>query len=347
MNYAMALIANMTRTESAAVDLVGRTLPEEAVVTAVNNNKKELDKITEEGEHDEDEENDPKLPPKPTAELLLSRFLNEHYLDTDVDYSMYNNKNSDNDEAEEDDDDDDDTTNVQLDSQGGDPYQHFAAVLMNITQTEAGRRFVLQIHHPSNATKTEGTCVLQRLVRQLKSQNPIRRRGVAGCIRNCCLDKDSSWWFLNVLNIHNDILYPLAGPEELDVDEKQGLHPDLWLEGPDKQRETDHLTRLFLVESILVLCSSGRKAREKLRLDRAYVVLKYADMVEPHEDVSEQIDACVQYLRRDEANTEEGSSDKFVQDAYPKLKLLMSGTAAASVVRTKTPENDDDFDAVD
>ena len=110
----------------------------------------------------------------------------------------------------------------------------------------------------------------------------------------------------------------MAGPEELDVEEKQGLDPDLWLEGPDKRRETDHLTRLSLVEAILMLLCTGRKSREQLRLERVYVILKWADMVEEHEDVSAQICECVQFLRRDEEGTEEGSSDKFVSDAYRK-----------------------------
>jgi len=110
----------------------------------------------------------------------------------------------------------------------------------------------------------------------------------------------------------------LTGPEELDVEEKQGLDPDLWLEGPDKKREPDHLTRLFLVESILLLCGSGRKAREQLRLERAYVILKWADMVEEQEDVNAQIYECVNYLRADEEGTPEGSSDKFVENAYRK-----------------------------
>jgi replicative superfamily II helicase len=78
------------------------------------------------------------------------------------------------------------------------------------------------------------------------------------------------------------------------------------------------LTRQLLVESILLLCLSGRKAREQLRLERVYVILKLADMVEEHEDVSEVIEECVQYLRRDEHGTAEGSSDQFVEDAYRK-----------------------------
>ena len=89
---------------------------------------------------------------------------------------------------------------------------------------------------------------------------------------------------LQTTKIH--LLYPLAGPEELDYDDKQGLPVDLWMEGPDKLREPDHITRLFLVEAILFLLSTGRASRNTMRLQRTYVILKIADLVEEMEDVS-------------------------------------------------------------
>jgi len=199
-----------------------------------------------------------------------------------------------------------------VESASNDPYQHFAAVLMNATQTEAGRQFLVRL---KKNDKDESWSILQALLPQLRSRNPIRRRGIAGCLRNCCLDTDSAWWLLNVVRLTKHLLYPLAGPEELDLDEKRGLDPDLWLEGPDKIREVDHYTRLYLVEAILLLCASGRKSRDHLRLARVYLILKWADMVEEHEDVSERINECVQFLRRDEEGTEEGSSDQMVRES--------------------------------
>jgi hypothetical protein len=150
--------------------------------------------------------------------------------------------------------------------------------------------------------------------------------------------EEISFW-LSLTNVSSRSSYAMrssfAGPEELDIEEKQGLDPDLWLEGPDKQREPDRLTRLLLVESILLLCASGRKSREQLRLERVYVILKLADMVEEHEDVSAQIEQCVQFLRRDEDGTAEGSSDQFVADAYRKLSTARNVGAG---------ENFDDVD---
>ena len=49
--------------------------------------------------------------------------------------------------------------------------------------------------------------------------------------------------------------------------------------------------------------------------------------MEEHEDVSASIYECVQFLRRDEEGTAEGSSDKMVADAY--RKPLVSGQVGA------------------
>lgn len=321
VNFALAILANLTRSEEGAVEFVGKTLPEKAVSSA---------QLTE-GEKE-------KLPTKPLLELMLSRFLRLNFTsDEGV------NDNNDTDHS-----DSNDGAKVVLalanapnealqDSDFTDPYQHFASVLMNCSQTESARKFVLKIRRKHDNDENP-TSVLQAILPQLRSKNPIRRRGIAGVIRNCCLEKESAWWFLNIVKLTKHLLYPLAGPEELDLDEKKGLDPDVWLEGPDKVREPDSTARLFLVESLLLLCASGRKSREMLRLERVYVVLKMADMVEEKEEVSERINECVQFLRRDEEGTYEGSSDMMVTEA-------LKATSATQI--TMRAHDDEDYDDVD
>ena len=320
VNFALAILANLTRGEEGAVELVGKTLPEKAVASQ---------QLTEEEKE--------KLPTKPLLELMLSRFLRLDFGD-DEGTDTSDNGGEHNDGAK---------AVLALanaphdalqDSDFKDPYQHFAAVLMNVTQTEAGRNFVLKIRRKHDKDENP-TSVLQAILPQLRSKNSIRRRGIAGAIRNCCLEVDSAWWFLNVVKLTKHLLYPLAGPEELDLDEKKGLDPDVWLEGPDKVREPDSTTRLFLVESLLLLCATGRKSRESLRLDRVYVVLKWADMVEEKEEVSERINECVQYLRRDEEGTVDGSSDTMVSESLNRPKSAVQISMLAN--------DDDDYDAVD
>lgn len=374
VHYAMALLANLTRTEQGSVQLVGFSFPEHAVIAPSSSSSTP--------------ENDSAalMAPAPTTlHLLLSRFLNpQFFIDTVT--------NDDRQELEEKEDNKDETVHVN------DPYEHFATILMNVTQVERGRQFVLRSSISAKNT------VLEQLFPELRSKNSIRCRGIAGTIRNCCLglfdlpqsktpekdatiisedpppgtkdgatteekddeeksktlttkdpssdvtggkapEKDSPLVSLLLnkdLEMSKHLLYPLAGPEDLDLSEKQGLHPDLWLEGPDKKRATDEQTRLFLVETLQILLASSVEARKRLRVDRAYIILKYADMVEESEAVSAKIEDCVQFLRRDEEGTTEGSSDQFVEDTYRKMT-----SATAAVNLSEIDDDDEDLDGID
>lgn len=294
-----ALLANLSREEAGAIALVGTTLPEEAVYRSQEEQQQDTTTTTT------------TTRVKPTLELLVSRFLSLQY-------------------------------NIST-TQDDDPYEHMAGVLMNLTQVELGRRFLLKLHTTSssnnNNTTTTTSSMLQTLLPQLQSPNTTRRCGIAGMCRNLCMaEPDSVDWLLHTVDITTHLLLPLAGPEELDVDEKQGLDPALWLwVGPDKEREPNGTTRLYLVEAVLALLKTSRAARHVLRLKRVYVILKYADMVEEDERVSEQIYECVNYLRGDEEGLGEGSSDRAVAAAYPELK----GGAVVVPVRVE------DYDQVD
>ena len=302
VNYGIALLANLTRTEDGAVEFMGRQQQEPGENPVWN-----VSAIT-------------------TLQLLLERFLNAGFVNGAA-IDERDRKGP----ALPDDDDEKETT---LNTSANDPYQHFASLLMNLTQIDTGRAFCLKLdYNPDHSTNS----VLQRLLPQLKSYNPLRRRGIAGLIRNCVLDgRDSVWWMLYDVKLLQYILYPLAGPEELTVEEKRGLHPDLWLEGPNKRREPDHLTRLFLVQALLLLCKSGRKAREVLQSERVSVVLKWADMVEEQEDVSESIQECLELLQSEEDETGESiSSDRLVETAYRKM------------LEQQTTTSGENFDEVD
>lgn len=319
VNFSLALLANTTRTERGSVELCGKSMPDEAVPTTISGDIAEEEKS---------------LPLKPTMALLTAMFLNRAYI---KECEENNDEKENEDEAE--------TKNPNFDkiaTSTEDPFQHFAAVLMNSTQVEQGRRFVMKIR--DNGIGKKGQSMLERIITELRSPNPIRRRGIAGSVKNCCFEKDAGWWLINEVQVVSKILYPLAGPEELDLDDKRGMDPDLWLEGPDKKRESDKVTRQLLVEAILLLSASGRKSRESIRTERTYVVLKMMDLSEDSEEVSDSISECVQYLRRDEDNTEEGSSDRFVESAVSKQMLALPAPSASEQVGG---QNEDDYDELD
>lgn len=295
---------------------------------------------------------------EPQVALLLSRFADPSMIDAERAALLAERRRKKKDEYDSDLEDEDEVEiDAAEDAEGADkadivggehydPYQHIAAVIMNVTQLETGRKFLMKIKESPTYTSSggkEGTSasLLQTLLPQLESPNVNRRRGIAGTIKNCCFEQESSWWLINIVHIDKSILYNLAGPEELDVDEKVGLDPDLWLEGPSKVREPDSFTRLYVVEALLLLLTSGRAARETLRGRRSFMIVKMADMVEENEDVSERFEECVQYLRRDEEGGREGDSDA---RAYEKWKALPAPSASEAVGNTGA---DADFDEVD
>ena len=410
VNYACALLANATRTERGAIDFIGLSFPEEAIPSnnlsgrGVKNNK-EGDEEGKEVEAEMDEEEGGgnggvsaygKRETKPTATLLLSRFLNSAFIDTSspahdkaiasmspkkLDGRGLDEYDSDLDEDNINDDDDEPNMKNELEPQKMepmgeeyyDPYQHVAAVIMNITQLDTGREFLMRLVHSekkesssNNNKNTQSTSHLQSLLPQLNSPNLHRRQGIAGTLKNCCFSQDSIWWLLNVVHMDKCLLLLLAGPEELDIDEKVGLDPDYWLLGPQKVREPDSLVRLYVTEALLLLLASGRRARETLRERRTYVIIKLADMVEENEEVSERMLECVQYLRRDEEGTEEGSSDKRAYEKYARglldgnveknkgLKALPMSTTTATAAATAATtsdivgnEEEEDYDNID
>ncbi|KAL3778780.1 hypothetical protein HJC23_002686 [Cyclotella cryptica] len=223
------------------------------------------------------------------------------------------------------------------------------------------------IHHkqstPSNhgavsctpaSKSTSTTSHLQSILPELNSPNIHRRQGIAGTLKNCCFSQDSTWWLLNVVHLDKALLLPLAGPEELTIDEKVGLDPDFWLAGPSKVREPDALVRLTLTEALLLLLASGRRARETLRERRMFVIIKMADMVEENEEISERMNECVQYLRRDEDGEEEGSSDRRAYERYARGMIERNGMEwgegkALSAEEENTVENgrEEDYDNID
>ena len=359
VNYACALLANGTRVEAGAVEFVGLSFPDEAIPSSQLEQKSQ------------DPADEIKRDAKPTATLLLSRLLNHSFIDTNsTEYKDLVKDMGGNDEYDSDLDENDlneESPEQDLEQQKSqpvkgdehyDPYQHVASVLMNITQLESGRKFLMKLNHKQSASndgKSTSTSHLQTIMSELDSPNVHRRRGISGTLKNCCFSQDSTWWLLNVVYIDKALLLPLAGPEELSIDEKVGLDPDYWLLGPSKVREPDALVRLSLVEAILLLLASGRVSRDTLRQRRTYVIIKMADMVEENEEISERMNECVQYLRRDEEGEEEGSSDRKAYEVYARGmveknggwdnddKLLTNGEDD----NDKKDEVEDDYDRID
>lgn len=78
------------------------------------------------------------------------------------------------------------------------------------------------------ATKTP--YVLLCPIIQFRSKNPVRRRGVVGCVRSCLFNADVHWWMVNEMNVIPALLLPLVTETEFTEAEKEGMDPILWMQ---------------------------------------------------------------------------------------------------------------------
>ena len=90
-----------------------------------------------------------------------------------------------------------------------DPWQHMGSILCNIARVEDGRRVILR----------QSTGYMPQLLRQIRSKNPIRRRGAVATLRSCLFDKDIHWWMVFEMNVvsHISLALVVATPFTLKV----------------------------------------------------------------------------------------------------------------------------------
>ncbi|KAI9922533.1 hypothetical protein PsorP6_002392 [Peronosclerospora sorghi] len=206
-----------------------------------------------------------------------------------------------------------------------DSYQYVANIVANISQLEEGRSFLLKIRQ---RTSLAGT-----LLPQLKSPNVVRRRGVTAALKNLCFDSDNHFYLYDQLDLPTHMMVLLAGPEELDEDDKIGMNPIVYSQGAKKKREHDRWVRLAAVDCLLLLCTT-QNGRRVLRRKKVYPIVRNAHLVEPDEEVGEQIYKLVDFLIRDEEGEEPDLNElsaKLAADQETKT------TEASGVVSVQVP----------
>lgn len=168
---------------------------------------------------------------------------------------------------------------------------HLADVLENLTQVEDGRKFVLD----------KERCVIQRLLPFTQyASSDVRRRGVVAALRNCCFELDDHEWLLSdTVDILPHLLLPLAGPEELDEEDMEGLPDDLQYLDEDKTREPDPEIRKMIIEAVNKLCCR-KVGRDIVKKKRTYVIMREFHKWEENESVIEACENLVSILIGDE-----------------------------------------------
>jgi hypothetical protein len=206
------------------------------------------------------------------------------------------------------------------DAKWDDDYQFVANILANISQLEQGRDFLLK--------RRGDTTLAAALLPQLRSPNVVRRRGIASMVRNLCFDTDNHFYLYDQLDIPSKMMYLLAGPESLDADDKLGMHPSVYRLGDKKKREHDRHVRQYAVDSLLLLCTT-RSGRNDLRRKKVYPIVRNAHLVEPDEEIGDQIYKLVDFLIRDEEGEEPDwnavRAQAFADDAAKEAKTNEDG----------------------
>jgi Domain of unknown function (DUF383)/Domain of unknown function (DUF384) len=170
-----------------------------------------------------------------------------------------------------------------------DPWQHMSSILCNLTRLEGGRKIILKQHY------------MTRLVRQIRSRNAVRRRGVVACLRTCLFENEIHWWILHEVGILPYIMLPIIVATPFTDAEKVGMDPVLWLnaQNPMKKWEPETDILLMLLECVILLCQK-RGIREELRKRQVYPMCRNLDYLQEDEDVSNLILEIVNLLMRDE-----------------------------------------------
>ncbi|KAF8236647.1 cytoplasmic protein [Tricholoma matsutake] len=236
---------------------------------------------------------------------------------------------------------------------------HFlASVFANLTTAPAGRTFFLQSRPTNFLDPTSATeYPLAKIMPFIEHRDTIRRRGVASTIKNCTfhipghkalLSPESSKVAVPPspteapgIDALPYILLPLAGPEELDLEDQEKLPSALQFLPPSKTREPDQALRLTHVETLLLLCHT-RWGRDFLRDNGVYEIIRVAHEVEKVDKISEHIERLVTLLKGEEpAYSVELDEDINPGEVGEGLQVMENPSTTTAVT---TGDDDDDND---
>lgn len=194
---------------------------------------------------------------------------------------------------------------------------HFlASVFANISTSPAGRTFFVTPRptdplNPSSINEYP----LAKIIAFTEHKDTIRRGGVASTLKNCAFSSQAHRAILSPdieavvvppstlsapgIDALPYILLPLAGSEELDLEDQEKLPSALQFLPSTKKREADSVLRKTHVETLLLLCTT-RWGRDYLRNHGVYEIVRGAHMEETVDVVSEHIERLVQLLKGDE-----------------------------------------------
>jgi len=186
-------------------------------------------------------------------------------------------------------------------------YDYLSYVFADLSKFEDGRKYLLERQDYDDIVP------ITKLVVFTEHGSLIRRKGIASTIKNCVFENSKHEYLMRAesnggVGLLPYILLPLAGNEEFDAEDSEGMLDELQLLPPDKEREVDDDIIATHLETLMLL-TAERDGRDKLRAVKAYPIIRELHLKREAENVSEGCVSLVNVLMRDEANEEAGVSD--------------------------------------
>ncbi|EYU22426.1 hypothetical protein MIMGU_mgv1a0142541mg, partial [Erythranthe guttata] len=137
----------------------------------------------------------------------------------------------------------------------GDPFEHVASILVNISQKEDGRKLLLD---PKRG-------LMKQIIRQFDSPSPLRKKGVSGTIRNCCFEAKNQLQNLLLISefLWPALLLPVAGNKVYSEEDTSKMPLELGSAlSIERELEADPEIRAQVLDAIylIVLEEAGRRA---------------------------------------------------------------------------------------
>lgn len=177
-------------------------------------------------------------------------------------------------------------------------YDYLAYVFADLSKFEDGRRYLLE------RQEYDGVVPITKLVVFTEHGSLERRKGIASTIKNCAFVTEKHGYLLETedeggVGILPYVILPLAGNEEFDAEDSEGMLPELQLLPPDKERERDDDVIATHLETLLLL-STEKKSRDVMRRVKVYPVIRELHLKREAESVQEGCVRLVNVLMRDE-----------------------------------------------
>lgn len=186
-------------------------------------------------------------------------------------------------------------------------YDYLAYVFADLSKFENGRRYLLE------RQKYDGVVPITKLVVFTEHGSLERRKGIASTIKNCTFEVEKHGYLIDTeeeggVGLLPYILLPLAGNEEFDAEDSNGMIPELQLLPPDKEREVDDDVIATHLETLMLL-SAERGSRDFMRRVKVYPVIRELHLKREAESIQEGCVRLVNVLMRDEEG-ENGNIEK-------------------------------------